>query len=495
MKPEQVTAWALGELDVDERQQVEAAIAVSPDAGARAREVKSFCDRLTAEFADEDATLGDERREALLALVPAKVVTFDPTVEPVKLSSRRMKQMRGLDDAEGWKAGWGIRVAAIAACALLVGVIVHEVNQPRAKHVVAASNSPTAEHVKIVAVEKPKAPEVSKSLEPKPSLVSSPLITPKPVPLPAKPAEPAPSVAPMIARVPKPEAVKTPVHRWGVATSAFTEVSKASSLSVDLHVERDGLATLKRSLDAGKLPGADFRVTDLLHSFAWNAVPTTEPLHVTASVVDAPWSAGHRVVRVQIRARDGSDEMVAREVKLEMAFNPSVVKSYRMLGYECASAGGDVTGASLRAGETVVAFFEVVPTKTDAPATELLADVQRYPDKAPKTLPAMTGVPPLKPLTGANDELVIVRVPHQATGSELVKTIELPVRDGRGTLDNADADFRWAMAVVGMGHLMRGDAAAPTWDAVRRLAQSAVAGVAERRDFLPLIDQARALVK
>lgn len=499
MKPEQVTAWALNELSAEDRAHVEAAIAASPEVRTQAEHVQEFCGLLASELTDEEAALGDERREALLARVSGKVVSFDATTdaEPVRRKSRRMDHMRGLQARDGWKAGWMVRVAAIAACAVLVGVMVFEVKQPRMEQTVVAVPV-NSERVKVTAVEPAKTGTVSKSLEPVVVVAPSPVIAPKPVLSPPKPVESSMNkpMAALVTQVPKPDTVKTTVERWSIGSNAFIETAKTAALIVDLNVQRDGMAMLKRSLDAGKLPGADFRVADLVNSFAYSdpAPALNETLNVTASVVEVPWAPTHRLVRVAIRARDGSDEVVARSVKLELAFNPAVVQSHRLLGFDSAKQGGTVKAAELRAGQTVVVLVEIVPIKTQA-INELLADASRYPDKSAKSLPSLTGVPRLKPLSGGNDELLTVSVPYQAEGSELVKCTELPVRDAHGSIASADEDTRFTVAVTAFGMMLRGESDGLSWEVVRRLAEHGVVNDprGERKAWSQFIDRAAKL--
>jgi hypothetical protein len=181
-------------------------------------------------------------------------------------------------------------------------------------------------------------------------------------------------------------------------------------------------------------------------------------------------------------------------MKLEVAFNPRVVQSHRLLGYNSAKQGNVVEAAELRAGQTVIVLFETVPIKA-ATGNELLADTPRYPDKSSKTLPSLTGVPPLKPLSEVNDELLKVRVPYQAVDSELVRISELPVRDTPGSIDTADGDTRFSIAIAAFGLMLRDESHGVSWDLVRRLAAPRADdnSMGERKALLPLVDRASTL--
>ena len=65
MKPEDITAWALDELTPEERAQIEAALAGTPEAKQQAQSTKAFCDLLSQHLVDEDAAFPAEQRAAL----------------------------------------------------------------------------------------------------------------------------------------------------------------------------------------------------------------------------------------------------------------------------------------------------------------------------------------------------------------------------------------------------------------------------------------------
>lgn len=67
MKPEQITAWALDEASVEERERLEAELRDDPKAKQAADETKDFCHFLLAELRDDSLAFTDEQRERLKA--------------------------------------------------------------------------------------------------------------------------------------------------------------------------------------------------------------------------------------------------------------------------------------------------------------------------------------------------------------------------------------------------------------------------------------------
>jgi len=163
----------------------------------------------------------------------------------------------------------------------------------------------------------------------------------------------------------------------------------------------------------------------------------------------------------------GTLEVIAKDVKLQVDFNPDFVKSYRLVGYE----NRDIADADFRndrvdageigAGHTVTALYEVE----------------------------------LKP--GAGDSLATVRVrakqPKGADATE--KAFPFKASQLFASFDKAPKDLRFAAAVMGAAEIFRQSPYAKTWsyELVTEIAKSA-AGNAERDEFVKLLQQAKSIV-
>ncbi len=84
--------------------------------------------------------------------------------------------------------------------------------------------------------------------------------------------------------------------------------------------------------------------------------------------------------RVLIREGDATLETVAKDVKFQVEFNPAVVASWKLLGYENrALAARDFNNdrkdaGEMGAGHTVTVLYEVIPAGVDAPVDDRRVD-------------------------------------------------------------------------------------------------------------------------
>ncbi|MDE2877253.1 MAG: von Willebrand factor type A domain-containing protein [Gemmatimonadota bacterium] len=156
--------------------------------------------------------------------------------------------------------------------------------------------------------------------------------------------------------------------------------------------------------------------------------------------------------KVLIEEMGGTILTLAKDVKLQVEFNPARVAGYRLIGYENRLLADEdfnddtKDAGELGAGHTVTALYEVVPAGTDVPR---LIDELRY-----QTEP---GDPPV---TRFEDELMYVKVRYKDPDGAKSRLLAQAVADRSGT---ASADFRFAAAVAGFGMLLRNSPHAGTF--------------------------------
>jgi Ca-activated chloride channel family protein len=184
----------------------------------------------------------------------------------------------------------------------------------------------------------------------------------------------------------------------------------------------------------------------------------------------------------------GGMQVVARDVKLQVEFNPTRVARYRLLGYENRALedhefdDDDIDAGEVGAGHQVTALYEVVPLD---PAD--VGDAGELPGQ-PRT--RYTETPELTDAADT-DELLTVRIRYQHPRTQVdgqwvespSQLIEHHVVDAGTGLDEASPDTRFAAAAAGFGMLLRGSdhSGDATWDSVVELARS---GVTSRTDPL-----------
>lgn len=181
---------------------------------------------------------------------------------------------------------------------------------------------------------------------------------------------------------------------------------------------------------------------------------------------------------------------VAKDVKLQIEFNPSQVQAYRLIGYESRllkdeDFNNDAKDAGeMGAGHTVTAFYEVVPAGVESNFVNKVDDL-KYQKKVKSAL---------QPATGSK-ELLTVKLRYKAPDEDISKKLELPLVDNKG--NNVSSDFRFAAAVAMFGQLLRdsdfkGDA---TYAQVIAMAKTALDNDERgyRREFLRLVETADGL--
>lgn len=182
---------------------------------------------------------------------------------------------------------------------------------------------------------------------------------------------------------------------------------------------------------------------------------------------------------------------VAKDVKLQVEFNPAQVQAYRLIGYESRllkdeDFNNDAKDAGdMGAGHTVTAFYEVIPTGVKNEYVGKVDDL-KYQKKAEAKVPSKS--------TGSN-ELLTVKLRYKAPDGDTSKKIELPFVDNKS--NNVSSDFRFASAVAMFGQLLRdsdfkGNA---SYDKVIHLAKQGLNNDERgyRREFVRLVEAAKGL--
>jgi Ca-activated chloride channel family protein len=179
---------------------------------------------------------------------------------------------------------------------------------------------------------------------------------------------------------------------------------------------------------------------------------------------------------------------LAKDVKLQLEFNPAKVGAYRLIGYENRRlAARDFNDDSkdageLGAGHSVTALYEIVPPGVAVDGGKV--DALRY--QAPAPL-----------LAGHGSELCSLRLRYKEPSSEKSKLLEQVIQDTDSQLSATTPSFRFAAAVAVFGMTLRESPArgTSTFGLARQLAEGALGNDAEgyRHEFLSLVDTAKGL--
>jgi Ca-activated chloride channel family protein len=196
--------------------------------------------------------------------------------------------------------------------------------------------------------------------------------------------------------------------------------------------------------------------------------------------------------KVFVDQLQGALVTIAKDVKIQIEFNPARVERYRLIGYEnrtlAARDFNDDTkdAGEIGAGHTVTALYELVPVGALAqPGVDPLKYQQQ---EAPKPEPVADV---------HSGELMTLKLRYKQPEGDASKLMEYPVMDSDQPFAAADEDFRFAASVAAFGMLLRNSpyAGTATMEAVREWAEGALGRDAQgyRTEFLDLVRKAASL--
>lgn len=183
---------------------------------------------------------------------------------------------------------------------------------------------------------------------------------------------------------------------------------------------------------------------------------------------------------------------VAKDVKIQVEFNPAKVQAYRLLGYENRLLekedfnNDEKLGGDMGVGHTVTALYEIVPAgvKSNYPGD---VDPLKY--------------QPLKerPTAGNSNEVATVKFRYKNPDGDKSRLQQTVVIDKPAELANTSADFRFASAVAELGLLLRNSDYKQQADYDRLIARAKGAkGMDDegyRAEFIRLAESAKLLAK
>jgi Ca-activated chloride channel family protein len=194
--------------------------------------------------------------------------------------------------------------------------------------------------------------------------------------------------------------------------------------------------------------------------------------------------------KVLVEQLSGTLITIAKDVKIQVEFNPAEVGAYRLIGYENrVMAKEDFNddrkdAGEIGAGHTVTALYEIVPAG-------------RW-EAAPAVDPLKYQTVPEPSRAAAVGELLTVKLRYKEPDEYASRLLTVPVPAGSGSIETASGDFKFAAAVAEFGMLLRDSAhkADADFAQVSRLALEGL-GLDEggyRDEFLKLVGRAEQIV-
>ncbi|MCC3405419.1 MAG: VWA domain-containing protein [Microcoleus sp. PH2017_10_PVI_O_A] len=196
--------------------------------------------------------------------------------------------------------------------------------------------------------------------------------------------------------------------------------------------------------------------------------------------------------KVLVTQMGGTLFTIAKDVKIQVEFNPAKVQAYRLVGYENRvlqnqDFNDDKKDAGeLGAGHSVTAIYEIIPVG-------VASDV-----KLPEVDPLKYQPNPATASASQTDELMQVKLRYKKPNETVSQLITQSVMDKPVKLENASANFRFAAAVAAFGMVLRDSEykGAANFDQVLKLASQAKGEDKEgyRAEFIRLVENCKTLV-
>ena len=200
--------------------------------------------------------------------------------------------------------------------------------------------------------------------------------------------------------------------------------------------------------------------------------------------------------RLLVEQAGGTLVTVAKDVKVQVEFNPARVAAYRLVGYENrllrkeGFANDKIDAGDMGSGHTVTALYEVVPVGEGDAATLSGPGVEplKYQRPAGSTIAA-----------SGSSELLSVKVRYKEPAGQESRRLEFPLVDRGATWALASEDFKFAASVAAFGMILRESPhrGTATLAEVRRWAADGMAADVGgyRQEFLGLVDRAATVIR
>ncbi|GAA5122930.1 VWA domain-containing protein [Luteolibacter yonseiensis] len=191
--------------------------------------------------------------------------------------------------------------------------------------------------------------------------------------------------------------------------------------------------------------------------------------------------SGREGRKVFLQNLSGTLVTIAKDVKIQVEFNPAKVGRYRLIGYANRVLKNEdfnndkVDAGDIGAGHTVTAFYEI------APPGEAGTDALKYQAPPEKSAAAPTG------------EWLTMKLRYKAPDGDESRKIEFPLVGDVRPLANTDKDFQFSTAAALFGMKLRGmdETKDITWGKVRELAKPGLEddSTEDRAEFVKLVEK------
>jgi len=194
--------------------------------------------------------------------------------------------------------------------------------------------------------------------------------------------------------------------------------------------------------------------------------------------------------KVLVTELAGTMYTIAKDVKIQIEFNPAKIESYRLIGYENRLLNKEdfdddkKDAGELGAGHTVTALYEIVPMTGGVQDSR--GDL-KYQSVSTKKDAYTT------------DEIMNIKLRYKEPKEDQSKLIEHPLKDSNVKLEKSSENFRFSAAVAEFGMLLRESEFKKdsSYEQVLELAKGSLGkdDFGYRAEFIQLVEKAKLLKK
>jgi Ca-activated chloride channel family protein len=196
--------------------------------------------------------------------------------------------------------------------------------------------------------------------------------------------------------------------------------------------------------------------------------------------------------KVLVNEMSSTLQTVAKDVKIQLEFNPALVAEYRLIGYENRALRREdfnndkIDAGEIGAGHTVTALYEIALVDANGTSKGAYMDELRYANKTDNGKPFA-------------NELALLRLRYKKPTEDSSRLIETPVSKKQliNNLAQTSSRYRFAASVAAFGQILRGGDFTQTFalDDVMELARQSRGNDAwgYRSEFLNMVNLAKSL--
>ena len=151
--------------------------------------------------------------------------------------------------------------------------------------------------------------------------------------------------------------------------------------------------------------------------------------------------------KVLVNEFGGTLFTIAKDVKLQIEFNPAKVQAYRLIGYENRVLQNEdfnndkKDAGELGSGHTVTALYEIIPVGVKSEFFNI--DELKYQTTT------------VNPSAKTTDELMTIKLRYKKPNEDVSKLIVHPLTDSNADFASTSENFRWSASVAAFGMLLR----------------------------------------